>query len=97
MSDDRFEPENNHRPRNPKPWRARNWESHQAPGTPASLEALFLLIKTARTESKEFQWGRRFWHQLTDDEIWECYDAWTAGRVHPVLLEKGRKFDGNSK
>ena len=60
------------------------WVSTKAPGTPASVEALFNMIERNETESKAFKFGQRF-VRLDEDTLWACYQDWQAGKIHPRL------------
>ncbi len=59
------------------------WESTQAPGTPPSIECLCLHIKAGTTSSAAFNRGLMHTN-LTEKEMWEVYQAWSSGKVHPL-------------
>lgn len=67
-----------------KPMEEKPWVSKKAPGTPASIEALFLMIEVNKTESKAFKFGQKF-TGLDDEILWECYQNWQDGKIHPRL------------
>ena len=60
------------------------WVSKRAPGTPASIEAMFILIENNQTESVAF---KRHLSRLkvSEDEIMRWYESWFSGKVHPDL------------
>lgn len=60
------------------------WESSQAPGTPASVEALFNLIHEGRTETTGFRYGLKY-TRISEDKLFEYYEAWLKGEVHEDL------------
>lgn len=64
------------------------WVSQKAPGTPPTAEALFELIDSNNTGSGAFRPARLCWKHLTDEELWECYEKWTEGKVHPLLADQ---------
>lgn len=69
-------------PPEPKPLRV--------PGTPPTLEALFLLIEKGRTEGAGFRVARSCsWAKdLSDEALWACYEAWIRKEIHPIIQEK---------
>lgn len=60
------------------------WVSARAPGTPASVEALFAMIEGNMTNSGAFAAGLNYC-RITEDRLWLYYEAWTRGEVHPDL------------
>ena len=66
------------------------WYSTQAHGTPANAEALFSLIKKGKTSGHAFTIARnnKWASLLTDEEVWQCFDFWTLGKVHPLVISK---------
>lgn len=67
------------------------WRSSVAPGIPASVEALCLLIKSGRSNSGGFRWGLKY-ANLTDKEMWSVYETWLKGQVHPFALRKKKSL-----
>jgi hypothetical protein len=65
------------------------WQSKRAAGTPASVEALFLLIEKGLSNSSAFRTGLGYL-RATEAELWQWYEAWIDGTVHPDL-EKRKK------
>ena len=63
------------------------WVSTQAAGTPAQAEALFNLIKKGATKGTGFDLLRKckLFGNLTDKQVWDCYDAWCKGEIHDSL------------
>lgn len=66
------------------------WASRQAPGTPAYAEALFELIKAGSTDGGAFKVARSRFAHLTDEQVWQCYEAWTHGVASPLLKDDGK-------
>lgn len=66
-----------------------DWVSTQAPGTPACLEALFLMIKHGETECGAFLYGKKY-VGLNDKDLFDAYELWDAGKVY----EKTRNLAG---
>lgn len=65
------------------------WISAQAPGTPAQAEALFNKIKSGTAKGLAFDLLRqgRLMGSLTDEQLWEAYEAWCKGEIHPLIQE----------
>jgi hypothetical protein len=69
------------------------WTSSQAPGTPASVECLFVMIKESRTETAGFKYGLRH-TRISEEKLFEYYELWSQGKVHEDLRNyKERKID----
>ena len=60
------------------------WVSKQAPGTPASIEALFILIRRGHTDNAAFRMGLQR-TSISEENLWLWYQAWTEGKIHPDL------------
>ena len=60
------------------------WVSKQAPGTPASIEALFILIRRGHTDNAAFRMGLQR-TSISEENLWLWYQAWIEGRIHPDL------------
>lgn len=58
------------------------WVSKQAPGTPASIEALCVMIRDGKSGQKGWKFGLEY-VGLTEDQIWSVYEHWVDGKVHP--------------
>jgi hypothetical protein len=88
MSDDRFK-EENQRPFTKyaklRPIKYAGHSSKRAPGTPVTWEALFQLILENRTETIPFRWMRQLCNKYTDEQVWEFYEHWIAGKVHDKI------------
>jgi len=63
------------------------WTSRKAPGTPASVEALFMLIEKGLTNCSAFSVGMRY-IRATEKELWVWFESWTEGKVHPELEQR---------
>ena len=63
------------------------WESTRAPGTPARLEAIFLMIENGHTNSGAFVSGLLY-NNLTGEKAWEYHDSWARGEIHPEVMER---------
>lgn len=66
------------------------WVSTQAPGTPANFEFLFLSIESGKTDTRAFKYGLGC-TKMTEEQVWECYQAWKDGKVHPHLTNRSTK------
>ena len=77
------------------PSREPAWVSTQAAGTPANVEALFNRIKKGKTDGTGFRLARNSKHtkHLTDEQLWECYEAWCQGKLHPLLKKEDQEKD----
>lgn len=68
------------------------WISTRCPGIPSSIEALCLLVEQGKAEQKGWKYGLEF-TGLTDESIWQIYEHWTLGRIHPMLKDyREKKF-----
>lgn len=69
------------------------WVSQRAPGTPATAEVLFDMIRASRTETGAFQRARSLYAHLSDEQLWDCFGYWSQGKIHPLLKgdEENRK------
>lgn len=99
MSDDRWEGRGG--PVNKRPssfqttkYKAPRWHSKVAPGTPPSVEALFIMIRKSLTEGFAFNYAKRQLKGVSDEKLWEFYSQWCEGKVHPELMEH---FDKTKK
>jgi hypothetical protein len=54
-------------------------------GTPPTWEALFESIKAGKTDDPCFNWMRKLLKKYSDNEVWEFYELWTQGKVHPKI------------
>lgn len=87
-SDDRFSEENQRaftKYAVVKPRRYEKTKSRHAFGTPLVAETLFQLMEDGKTESIPFKWARLQMKRFTDEEIWEMYECWVAGKIHEKL------------
>lgn len=64
-----------------------SWVSIQAPGTPPKWEAVFLWIKKEMSETGAFKRAIKNL-KVSDEIVWEAYEYWTKGELHPLLKEK---------
>lgn len=86
-SDDRFS-EENQRPFTKYPLIKRKPEYKpraKVYGTPPTWEALFQCIEQNKTEDATFTWMRRLFKKYSDEQLWQFYEAWCLGVVHPDL------------
>jgi hypothetical protein len=68
------------------------WTSSKAPGTPASVECLFLMIEEGRTETTGFKYGLQH-TGFNEDELFEMYADWQQGKLNARLKDyKEKKF-----
>jgi len=65
------------------------WQSEQAPGTPAYIEALFLMLDRGEQDTGPFRTGLRM-TKVTGDQIFRWYESWTHGQVHPELARRAQ-------
>lgn len=66
------------------------WESRQAPGTPASAEAIFILMQgpQGRYEDRAIQ-NFKERYRMSDDELMICFQEWTEGRCPQRFKTEG--------
>lgn len=63
------------------------WVSKRAPGTPACVEAVFLLLEQGKSELSHFDYGKRFCGFKTDKQLFDAYEAFVDGKIHPDFKE----------
>jgi hypothetical protein len=63
------------------------WVSTKAPGTPPKWEAIFVWIEKGLTETPYFKRATKNLGK-PDEFIWEAYEHWIKGGIHPLLKEK---------
>jgi hypothetical protein len=57
------------------------------PRIPTRWLVLFKMIRENKIDSAAFNFSRsRF--NLTDDEIWECYESWERKEVHAIIQQE---------
>jgi len=57
------------------------WYSTRARGTPAHMEAIFIMIENNKTETGAFRMKFKS-VGMSEELLWECYEAWFKGQVH---------------
>jgi len=70
----------------------RPWISKRAVGTPASVEALFVLIEKGLTNSSVFRTGLRYL-RATEEDVDRWFKLWLVGKVHPELEERKKELN----
>ena len=65
----------------------------QVYGYSAGLESLMQMIKEGKTQSSSFRYAMNYLG-LSDDEAWQCYLAWSEGKLHPVAKKVNQRIYG---
>jgi len=72
------------------------WVSMVAPGTPVGYETMFEAIKSNQYDTKAFNYAKKV-HGVSDADLWSYYSEWIEGKIHPELLEKIQKGNGDDE